>query len=72
MAMIKMGSTYCARFSSHFALKTIEKFYPKLSGTLVEFVGLKWGQLGKGNFVFDLKHFWDALQTFYTLWGTFV
>lgn len=40
-----------------------------------------WGQLGnikdicqlgtveKGNFVFGLKHFWDALQTFYTFWG---
>lgn len=28
-------------------------------------------QLGtgeKGNFVFDLKHFWDALQTFQTFW----
>lgn len=24
-AMIKMGNTYCDRFSSHFALKTIEK-----------------------------------------------
>ena len=23
----------------------------------------------KGNFVFDLKHFWDALQTFYTFLG---
>lgn len=51
--------------------KPLKNFYPELVGTLVEFVGLKWGQLGKGNFVFDLKHFWDALQTFYTLWGTF-
>lgn len=30
------------------------------------------GDCGKGNFVFDFKHFWDALQTFYTfLRGTF-
>lgn len=25
----------------------------------------------EGNLVFDLKHFWDALQTFYTFWGDF-
>lgn len=25
----------------------------------------------KGNFVFDLKHFWDALQTFYTFFFFF-
>lgn len=31
------------------------------------------GTVERGNFVFDLKHFWDALQTFYTfLGGTFV
>lgn len=39
--MIKMGNTYCDRFSSHFALKTIEKRFPNLFwGTLVGFVGL--------------------------------
>lgn len=32
--MIKMGNTYCDRFSSHFALKTIEKVFPDLLGTL--------------------------------------
>lgn len=38
--MIKMGNTYCDRFSSHFALKTNEKdFPPNLLGTLVESVG---------------------------------
>lgn len=27
------------------------------------------GTVEKGTFVFDLKHFWDALQTFYTFLG---
>lgn len=76
-----MGNTYCDRFSSHFAIKTTEKSFSPLTfqghggdcGTGV------WGQLGvdnlptgdcgKGNFVFDWKHFWDALQTFYTFLG---
>lgn len=30
--------------------KPLKMFYPKLLGTLMGFVGLKWGQLGKGNF----------------------
>lgn len=79
-----MGNTYCDGLSSHFALKTTKKIklLAKLSGTLS---GSLWGlesggptgyskfcQLGtveKGTFVFDFKHFWDALQTFYTFWG---
>lgn len=84
-AMIKMGNTYCDRFSSHFALKPTDK------GFSLTFLGLYWGlwdwkrgQLGKlqqicqlgtlwkkGNLVFDLKHFWDALQTFLHILGNF-
>lgn len=39
-AMIKMGNTYCERVPSHFALKTIEKRFPNLLGTLLGSVGL--------------------------------
>lgn len=61
--------------------KPLKRVFPNLLGTLVGSVrlgnGANWitysklptGDCGKkGNFVFDFKHFWDALQTFKTFW----
>lgn len=73
-----MGNTYCDRFSSHFFhSKPLKKKISLTSrGTIMGSVriasGANWatqkiGQLGtvqQGNFVFELKHFFDALQTF--------
>lgn len=74
-----MGNTYCDRFSSHFfhSKPLKKKVFLNLTGDnsgICE--NCKWGQLGntqkigqlgtvqQGNFVFELKHFLDALQTF--------
>lgn len=64
--MIKMGNTYCDRFSSHFALKTIENCFPLTSQGLYWDLwdvvkGANWvnyskfcqlGTVKKGNLVF--------------------